>query len=75
MYESYVAALADLFYPQRCVGCERRASDVLCHGCFEALPRIEPPFCERCGRPTAFESFVCDECKGMDFGFVRARAP
>lgn len=25
--------------------------------------------------PTAFEVYVCDECKGMDFGFTGARAP
>ena len=25
--------------------------------------------------PTAFETFVCDECKGVDFGFESARAP
>jgi ComF family protein len=25
--------------------------------------------------PTAFETFVCDECKGVDFDFESARAP
>jgi ComF family protein len=25
--------------------------------------------------PTAFETFVCDECKGVDFGFESASAP
>ena len=71
----YFSALADLFYPQRCVGCERRASDLLCRACFEALPRIGRPICARCGMPTAFETFVCDECKGVDFSFESARAP
>lgn len=33
------------------------------------------PYCRRCGMPTAFEAFVCDECKGVDFGFTSARAP
>ena len=73
--QPYVSALADLFYPQRCVGCERRASDLLCRACFEALPRIGRPVCARCGMPTAFETFVCDECKGVDFNFESARAP
>lgn len=73
--QPYFSALADLFYPQYCVGCERRASDLLCRACFEALPRIERPVCARCGMPTAFETFVCDECKGVDFGFESARAP
>jgi competence protein ComFC len=71
----YVSALADLFFPQRCVGCERRASDLLCPHCFEALPHVGRPICARCGTPTAFETFVCDECKGVDFGFESARAP
>ncbi len=75
MYKPYFDALADLFYPQRCVACDSRASDVLCRGCYEELPRIEPPFCQRCGTPTAFEAFVCEECKGLDFGFETARAP
>lgn len=73
--QTYVAALADLFYPQRCVGCERRSSDVLCRACFEGLPRVDPPVCGRCGLPTAFATFVCEECKNVDFGFESARAP
>ena len=71
----YLSALADLIFPQRCVGCGRRASDVLCRGCFEALPGIGRPVCARCGAPTAFETFACDACKGVDFGFESARAP
>jgi competence protein ComFC len=73
--QPYFSALADLFYPLRCVGCERRASDLLCRACFEALPLIGFPVCSRCGMPTAFETFVCDECKGVDFSFESARAP
>jgi ComF family protein len=75
LYGPYVEALADLFYPQRCVGCERRASDVLCRACFEALPEVGRPSCARCGLPTAFETFLCEECKNVDFGFESARAP
>ena len=75
MYEPYLSALADLFYPERCVGCERRASDVLCRPCFDALPRVGSPVCGRCGLPTAFATFVCEECKNVDFGFQSARAP
>jgi hypothetical protein len=71
---AYASALADLFYPQYCVGCERRASDLLCFTCFQALPLIGSPACARCGMPTAFETFVCDECKGEHFGFESARA-
>jgi competence protein ComFC len=71
----YLTVLADLFYPETCVGCERRASDVLCRTCFDALPRVGSPLCGRCGLPTAFATFVCEECKNVDFGFESARAP
>lgn len=73
--ESYFSAFADLFYPRFCVGCEKRASDVLCRACVEALPYVGTPVCSRCGHPTAFEAFVCDECKDTDFAFETARAP
>ncbi len=75
MYEPYLAALADLFYPEICVGCERRSSDALCRACFEALPYVGSPVCGRCGLPTAFATFVCEDCKYVDFGFESARAP
>lgn len=75
MYEPYTSALADLFFPQRCVGCGRRSSDVLCRACFEALPKVGSPVCQRCGLPTAFATFVCEECKNVDFGFESASAP
>lgn len=74
-YKPYVDVLSDLFYPQRCVGCDRRASDVLCRSCFETLPFVGHPFCGRCGAPTAFEVYGCGECRDRDFGFEGARAP
>src|SRR5919112_288458 len=74
-FQPYLSALVDMFYPERCVGCERRSSDVLCRGCFEALPRVGSPVCGRCGLPTAFATFVCEACKNVDFGFESARAP
>jgi competence protein ComFC len=57
------------------VGCDRRASDVLCRECFEALPFVGSSFCGRCGTPTAFGTYGCDECRNKDFGFEAARAP
>lgn len=73
--QPYLEALADLFYPQWCVACDDRASDVLCRSCVEALPLTGRPACERCGLPTAFETPACDECRGVDFAFDSARAP
>jgi ComF family protein len=74
-FQPYLSALADLFYPERCVGCERRASDVLCRACFDALPYVGSPFCGRCGLPTAFATPLCEQCKNVDFRFESARAP
>jgi competence protein ComFC len=71
--EQYVSALADLFLPQRCVGCDGLASGLPCRDCFEVLPRVGRPVCARCGMPTPVEAFVCDVCKGLDFGFESAR--
>ncbi len=73
MYEQYVSALADLFLPQRCVGCDGLASGLPCRDCVEALPRVSRPVCARCGMPAAFETFVCGACKALDFGFESAR--
>ena len=73
--QPYLDVLGELFYPQRCVSCERRSSDVLCRECFEELPAVGSPSCERCGMPTAFQTPACESCKNVDFGFDSARAP
>jgi ComF family protein len=71
----YLEALADLFYPQWCVGCGGRASDLLCPPCFESLPWTGSPACERCGLPTASETPACGACRYVDFAFETAKAP
>ncbi len=53
----------------------RAEGDLLCRACFEALPEVESPCCAPFGLPTAFETFVCEECKNVDFGFEGARTP
>ncbi len=53
-------ALVDLFFPPRCVGCERRGS-WLCASCRAALPAIPPPRCRFCAAPTGGVS-VCSVC-------------
>ncbi len=71
----YLEALADLFYPQWCVGCGGRASDLLCPPCFGSLPWTGSPACERCGLPAASQRPACDACRYVDFAFETARAP
>jgi competence protein ComFC len=36
---------------------------------------VDKPLCGRCGLPPAFATFVCEECKNVDFGFESAKAP
>lgn len=37
----------DFLLPMRCLGCGREGG-LLCEPCIAALPRLEPPYCERC---------------------------
>jgi len=42
--------LLDLIFPPRCVVC-RRIGEWFCAVCRQAIEKILPPICERCGRP------------------------
>jgi predicted amidophosphoribosyltransferase len=64
--------MLDLLLPQRCVVCGLRGIQ-LCEVCLGRLPRIEPPFCERCGTPTAWPVRRCRECSGRRLAFASAR--
>ena len=65
--------MLDLLLPQRCLLCSLPGAQV-CDGCTTALRRIELPFCERCGAPTAWPVKRCAECAGRRLAFTRARA-
>lgn len=43
-------SILDLLFPPRCVGCGRPGT-LLCPSCLRAAPRVEPPFCRKCGKP------------------------
>ena len=74
MRSGYLQALLDLFYPEYCVACQRRARDLLCGACYEDMPEIDRPVCGRCGMPSAFEVHGCDSCRSRDYAFEGARA-
>jgi predicted amidophosphoribosyltransferase len=63
----------DLLLPQRCVVCDAGGSQ-LCLACRDDLPRLEPPFCARCGAPVAWPVERCRECAGRRIAFATARA-
>ena len=65
--------MLDLLLPQRCLVCSLPGGHV-CDGCRSSLRRIEPPWCERCGAPTAWPVRRCAECSGRRLSFAVARA-
>jgi predicted amidophosphoribosyltransferase len=65
--------LLDLLLPRRCVVCGDSGAHV-CGACLAALPALTPPFCARCGAPTAWPVVRCRECAGRRLAFVSARA-
>jgi predicted amidophosphoribosyltransferase len=65
--------LLDLLLPMRCAVCGA-GGEQLCAVCRERLPRLEPPFCDRCGAPTAWPVARCRECSGRRLAFASARA-
>jgi ComF family protein len=68
-----VVRVLQLLLPQRCVGCGRSGA-AFCDGCLDALAFLVPPFCERCGAPTAWPVARCAECSGRRIPFSAARA-
>jgi ComF family protein len=62
-----------LVLPSRCAGCGVPGR-ALCDGCLDALHRIAPPVCDRCGSPGAWPVRRCVECAGRRLAFARARS-
>lgn len=65
--------MADLLYPQQCLGCGRLVRGGLCHACLVNLPRPGPEVCRRCGAPTTVAVAKCRECRKARFAFDVAR--
>ena len=65
--------LLEVVLPGRCAVCAR-PSEALCEACRDALVRLSPPVCERCGSPGAWPVRRCGECSGRRLAFVRARS-
>lgn len=65
--------LADLLYPELCVGCSRPARGGLCAGCLSSIPLLSGTGCRFCGRPSAVESPSCRDCRGQQLSFDSAR--
>lgn len=68
----------DFVYPPECEICQVPLANgiYLCSTCQNALPRIQAPFCERCGE--MFEgniesSFICPNCTTLKYDFTFCR--
>ncbi|HKB26357.1 MAG TPA: ComF family protein [Methylomirabilota bacterium] len=53
--KTVATALLDLVFPALCPVCQTRLGagrrDPLCGGCWDAIERIAPPYCDACGAP------------------------
>jgi ComF family protein len=65
--------LLECILPGRCAVCSR-PGEALCEPCRDALVRLSPPVCERCGSPGAWPVRRCAECSGRRLAFARARS-
>ena len=65
--------LLDVLLPHRCAACGVPGSS-FCAGCHDALIRLAPPLCDRCGSPGAWPVKRCAECSGRRIAFSSARA-
>lgn len=70
----------DFIYPPLCELCGelQREGRNLCDTCSDLLPRINAPFCQKCGE--AFEGqieeeFSCPNCTNINLAFDFARSP
>ena len=79
--KDWINAGLGLLYPEVCQLCggarATPAESYVCSGCRAKVRFIEPPFCQRCGRP--FEGdittpFECANCREMEWHFQTARS-
>lgn len=71
LQRGWTAALAAVF-PARCLGCGRRGVP-MCPACWEALPRLRPPYCPRCSRPER-SGTRCRDCQRAGPALAAVRA-
>lgn len=61
----------DVVFPRRCAGCADGAWP-FCDPCRASLVPLEPPWCDRCGRPWPLPVERCAECPSGPLRSVRA---
>lgn len=66
------AGVLDLLFPLHCLGCGR-GGKLICDSCVAGLPRLSPPFCNRCAQPIS--SRGCRRCAEMSLEVDGIRSP
>ena len=74
-----LARWMDFLYPPSCSICRVPLQNgrYLCQSCCEGLPRIEQPYCMKCGENIVGhvpEDVLCSHCRGTDYFFDFARS-
>jgi len=74
-------AALDFLFPRFCVGCGKEGA-FICKSCEIELPRIEAPFCQKCGQPLAGRGNFpaahppcCSECVNWESDIDGIRSP
>jgi ComF family protein len=64
--------IIDIIFPRECLGCGRQI-DFICIDCARKLPRLNPPICQKCGKPES-SGKICPECWGKktDIDHIRS---
>ncbi|OQY19335.1 MAG: ComF family protein [Chloroflexi bacterium] len=62
----------DLLFPPRCVSCGQ-VGTWLCAECLDQIPRVEPPFCTRCGDRVGAAG-LCVRCRTAPLQIDRIRS-
>jgi ComF family protein len=61
----------DILFPRVCAGCGAGPWP-FCGGCADALVPLQPPWCRRCGRPSAVNVETCRDCPPASIASVRS---
>ena len=71
--KQFSKTIIDFFFPAYCIGCGKEGG-FLCDNCCRNLPRIQSPYCDRCGKPEV-SGTLCSICWGWKANIDGIRSP
>lgn len=72
--KNLVHALLNVLFPPTCAVC-KQAGTLLCKDCTAAMPWLEGPLCEHCGRISSGRMGICSACQQRPLPLAQVRAP